>query len=334
MIDRRPTLEQVAALARVSRGTVSRVVNGDAKVSARTREAVQRAIAELGYVPNRAARMLAARRTGTIALVMSEDRGRRFEEPYFGRIVSGIGSAIAAAGMTLALTFTQSDSGRGDLADALRTQRVDGVLLVSLLRDDPLPGLLARHGIPVVLGGRPHGPGAAGLDYVDADNRGGARRAVEYLVRQGRRRIATIAGPPETTVGADRLAGYREALSGGRELARHGDFSVSAGAREMERLLAVEPSLDAVFAASDNMACGALRVLEREGRRVPDDVAIVGFEDAGAELRPYPGLTTVHQPTEAMGRQSVELLLDRIHGRPVADTPVICETRLIVRESS
>ncbi|QKW37817.1 substrate-binding domain-containing protein [Actinomadura sp. NAK00032] len=149
---------------------------------------------------------------------------------------------------------------------------------------------------------------------MDADNRGGTRRAVEYLVEQGRRRIATIAGPPDrrtagppdTTVGADRLAGYREALPGGREPAGHGDFSVSAGGREMER----------------------------RGRRVPDDVAIVGDAEAGADPRSHPEPRTVHQPTEAMGRRSAELLLDRIHGRPVADTPVICETRLIVRESS
>ncbi|WP_433469790.1 LacI family DNA-binding transcriptional regulator [Spirillospora sp. CA-128828] len=334
MVNRRPTLEQVAARAKVSRGTASRVVNGDGKVSAQTRAAVLQAIDELGYVPNRAARMLAARRTGTVALVMSEERGRPFEQPYFGHIVRGISSAVTAAETTLTLTFTQSSAGRADLADALRAQRVDGVVMVSLIREDPLPSLLERYGVPVVLGGRPHDSGAARPDYVDADNRGGARRAVEYLIGQGRRRIATIAGPRDTSVGVDRLAGYREALSGGRELVAHGDFSESGGAGAMLRLLDLEPSLDAVFAASDNMALGALRVLERHGRRVPDDIAVVGFEDAGAERRARPRLTTVHQPTETMGRRSAELLLSRIRGIPVADAPVICDTRLVVRESA
>ncbi|MFG2001534.1 LacI family DNA-binding transcriptional regulator [Spirillospora sp. NPDC048911] len=330
MSARRPTLEEVAVRAKVSRGTVSRVINGSARVSPQTRAAVMKAIDELGYVPNHAGRTLAARRTGVVALVLSEEQARPFEQPYFGEILRGISSASSAAGLQLMLTFTHSPADRARLADDLRTQRVDGVMLISLLHRDPLPGLLAAGGIPTVLGGRPANPAS----YVDADNKGGARRATEYLIGQDRKRIATIAGLPDTAVGIDRLDGYRQALSGGPELVARGDFSETGGATAMQELLEREPSLDAVFAASDNMAVGALHVLQRHGRRVPDDVAVIGFEDSPIARRADPALTTVHQPTESMGRQMVEMLLTRIHGTSTANGQVICETNLVIRASA
>ncbi|GAB2918280.1 LacI family DNA-binding transcriptional regulator [Streptomyces mayteni] len=337
MHQRRPTIEQVAAHAKVGRGTVSRVINGSGSVSEHARRAVRRAIDELGYVRNRAASALAARHTGTgtVALVMSEEAGRQFEQPYFGQIVGGISSAAEEAGLSLTLRLTRSPEERADLADQLRAQRVDGVLMISLVCEDPLVDELERHGIPTVLGGRPcRGPRPVPTGYVDADNRDGARRATAYLLGQGRRRIATIAGPQETTAGIDRLAGYRDALDGRRELVAHGDFSVSGGMLAMRRLLDAEPALDAVFAASDNMAVGALWALEEQGRRVPDDVAVVGFEDAVVTSQAQPALTTVHQPTEVMGRRMVELLLARIGGAAEAEAPVICDTSLVIRQSA
>ncbi|PRY00631.1 LacI family DNA-binding transcriptional regulator [Allonocardiopsis opalescens] len=334
MSTRRSTLEQVAARAKVSRGTVSRVVNGSARVNPRTRESVLRAIDELGYVPDRAARTLAARRTGVVALVLSEEPGRPFEQPYFGDILRGINSATGAAGIQLMLSFTRSPADRARLAHDLRTQRVDGVMVISLLRQDPLPGLLAGSGVPTVLGGRPLDPAMERGAYVDADNTGGARRATEHLIGQDRRRIATIAGLRGTTVGMDRLAGYRQALAGGPEPVSYGDFSAAGGAAAMRELLEREPSLDAVFVASDNMAVGALRVLERHGRRVPDDVAVIGFEDAAFARHAEPALTTVHQPTGEMGRRMVEMLLSRAHDTSPPDQPVICDTGLVVRASA
>jgi DNA-binding LacI/PurR family transcriptional regulator len=336
---RRPTLEEVAARAKVSRGTVSRVINASANVSPRTRKAVLQAIDELGYAPNRAARTLAARtpaarRTGVVALVLSEERGRPFEQPYLGEILRGISSAAGAAGTPLALTFTRSPTDRAGLARDLRARRVDGVMMISLLRQDPLPGLLAGSGVPTVLGGRSPDPAMAPGGYVDADNEGGARRATEYLIRRDRKRIATIAGLPGTAVGLDRLTGYRRALAGGPELVAYGDFSEAGGATAMQELLEREPRLDAVFAASDTMAAAALRVLERHGRRVPDDVAVIGFEDSAIARHAEPALTTVHQPTEAMGRRMVEMLLTRIHGTSAVDGPVICDTSLVIRASA
>lgn len=334
MSAQRPTLEQVASRAKVSRGTVSRVINGSAKVSPQSREAVLQAIDELGYVPNHAARTLAARRAGVVTLVLSEERGRPFEQPYLGEILRGISSAASAAGLQLMLTFTHSPTDRVRLAHDLRTQRVDGVLLISLLRQDPLPGLLASSGVPIVMGGRPFDPAMAQTGYVDADNKEGARRATEYLIGRDRKHIATIAGLPDTAVGIDRLTGYRQALAGAPELVAHGDFSETGGVTAMRELLEREPFLDAVFAANDNMAAGALRVLERQGRRVPDDVAVIGFEDSTIARRSEPALTTVHQPTERMGQQMVELLLARIHDPSAANRPAICNTSLVIRASA
>ncbi|NUW39198.1 LacI family DNA-binding transcriptional regulator [Nonomuraea rhodomycinica] len=330
----RPTLEAVAARAGVGRGTVSRVINGSPNVSEKAREAVRQAIEELGYVPNRAARALVTRRTDTVALVVSESELRVFDEPYFAGTIRGIGSALSETGLQLILAMAQSDEEHERLEHYLTGQHVDGVLLLSLHGDDPLPGRLEAMGVPTVLGGRPVGP--APYSYVDMDNRAGARQAVKHLLGLGRASIATIAGPQDMGVGVDRLAGYRDALlsSGMPELVAYGDFSEESGASAMRELLAEHPGLDAVFTASDLMAVGAMRVLKAAGRAIPDDVAVVGFEDSKAAAHTDPPLTTVHQPTEAMGRQMAQLLVARINGEEVRQPVVILDTHLVLRASA
>ncbi|GLW06640.1 LacI family transcriptional regulator [Microtetraspora sp. NBRC 13810] len=330
----RPTLEAVAARAGVGRGTVSRVINGSPKVSEKARDAVLQAIEELGYVPNRAARTLVTRRTDTIALVVSETQQRLFDEPFFAGIVRGIGSALSETGLQLILAMAQSPEEHSRLEQYLTGQHVDGVLLISLHGADPLPGRLEDMGVPTVLGGRP-----VGLDpysYVDVDNRAGARQAVKYLLAQGRRRIATIAGPQDMCAGVDRLAGYRDALlaTGLPEIVAFGDFSEESGMAEMRGLLAGHGDIDAVFTASDPMALGAMRVLKEAGRRVPDDVALIGFDDSSAGAHSSPALTTVHQPSEAMGRQMAQLLVARINGESLRQPVVILDTHLVTRASA
>ncbi|NRQ34671.1 LacI family DNA-binding transcriptional regulator [Nonomuraea sp. NN258] len=330
----RPTLEAVAARAGVGRGTVSRVINGSPNVSAKARDAVQKAIRELGYVPNRAARALVTRRTDMVALVVSESQLRVFDEPYFAGTIRGIGSALSETGLQLILAMARTPQEHERLEHYLTGQHVDGVLLLSLHGADPLPGRLEEMGVPTVLGGRP-----VGLDpysYVDVDNRAGARQAVKHLLGLGRARIAAIAGPQDMGVGVDRLAGYRDALlpSGLPELVAFGDFSEESGATAMAELLAAHPDLDAVFAASDPMALGAMRVLKAEGRAIPDDVAIIGFDDSKAAMHADPPLTTVHQPSEAMGRQMAQLLVARINGEELRQPVVILDTHLVLRESA
>ncbi|MEV7418225.1 LacI family DNA-binding transcriptional regulator [Streptomyces sp. NPDC089919] len=334
----RPTLEEVAARAGVGRGTVSRVVNGSSKVSDATRAAVEAAVAELGYVPNRAARALAANRTDAIALVVPEPESRFFAEPYFSEVLRGVGAALAETELQLLLTFAGSDRERRRLAQYLAAHRVDGVLLVSVHADDPLPDLLAELGIPAVVSGRRSA--AEPLASVDSDNTAGATEAVRHLLARGRRRIATITGRLDVYGAQCRLAGYRGALAAAglppdELLVCEGDFTEDGGRRAMAELLARRPDLDAVFAASDVMAAGARQELRAAGRRIPEDVALVGFDDSVVARHMEPPLTSVRQPIEEMGRAMARLLLEQIAGGPAADRPrVVLPTELVVRASS
>ncbi len=333
---RSPTLEEVAARAGVGRGTASRVVNGSSQVSPSARAAVQQAIQELGYVPNRAARSLVTRLTDSVALVVSESDERFFGEPFFAQIVRGVSSALAQTHLQLLLTIAQTPIDRARLEHFLTPQHVDGVLLLSLHGDDPLPSLLEARGLPAVLGGRP--AGIEPTSYVDVDNAAGAVLAVEHLVASGRRRIATITGPLDMGAGVGRLQGYRRALAAtglpaDDTLVAYGDFSEQSGSAATADLLDRGTRIDAIFAASDPMAIGALRMLASRGIRVPDDVAVIGFDDSPSARHTSPLLTSVHQPVEAMGREMVRILTARIRREPV-DLRVVLDAHLVVRESA
>jgi DNA-binding LacI/PurR family transcriptional regulator len=331
-----PTLEQVAALAGVSRATVSRVVNGSPRVSPERRALVEHAIGKLGYVPNRAARSLVTRRSDSVALIMSEAEERVFAEPFFAGIARGVASVLATTEMQLVLLMAQDPSQRERVVNYIVNHHADGALLASVHGDDPLPRRLVDAGVPTVLVGRPVSRVAA--SYVDADNRGGAREAVAYLVGKGRRRIATITGAQDMAVGLDRLEGWRDALRAAGlqpddRLVEAGDFSEESGQRAMAALLSREPGLDAVFAASDLMALGALRTLKDTGRKVPGEVAVIGFDDSIVARHAEPQLTTVRQPVEEMGRQMTRLLLAKLTGE-AAGVSVILETELVIRGSA
>lgn len=331
---RRPTLEAVAARAGVGRGTVSRVINGSPKVSPEAREAVLRAVDELGYVPNRAARTLVTRRTDTVALFVSESEERVFGEPYFAGIIRGISAGLGDTGLQLLLVIAQSADEHARFERYLTGQHVDGVLLISLHGGDPLPRNLEDSGVPTVLGGSP--VGVVPVSCVDADNRGGARLAVEHLIGLGRRRIGTITGPQDMRAGVDRLDGYRDALAaaGLAGPVAYGDFGEESGAQGMRELLDHEPDLDAVFTASDPMAMGAMRVLKERRLRIPEDIALVGFDDSSTARHTEPPLTSVHQPLEQMGREMARLLVARIRGEEIEQPIVIVGTRLVAREST
>ncbi|MET8334217.1 LacI family DNA-binding transcriptional regulator [Streptosporangium canum] len=326
----RPTLEKVAARAGVSRATASRVVNGSTRVAPRIREAVNRAVEELGYVPNQAARSLVTQRADSIALVFPEPATRVFsDDPTFAGIIRGVSLEIEKADKQLVLMLTGPDGSYHRVERYATNGHVDGVIVASMHGTDPLPGILTRRGVPVVCGGRPSVPGD--LPYVDMDNAGGAERAVRHLVERGRRRIATIAGPQDMIAGIDRLAGYRDVLrdSDRRSIVAVGDFTRESGAIAMRQLLADDPDLDAVFVANDLMALGALRTLGRAGRAVPGDVAVVGFDDIPAAAYAEPPLTTVRQPTVEMGRRLARMVLN-----PEDRAPVVLPTELVVREST
>ncbi|MDI3404351.1 LacI family DNA-binding transcriptional regulator [Streptomyces cavernicola] len=342
---RRPTLEQVAERAGVGRGTVSRVINGSPRVSEHTRALVEAAVAELGYVPNTAARALAANRTDAIALVVPEPERRFFAEPYFSDIVHGVGLALAETEVQLLLTFAGGDRERRRLAQYLGAQRVDGVLLVSVHAGDPLPDLVDQLGVPAVLSGRRSADER--LPSVDSDNFGGGRAAVGHLLDRGRRTIALITGPLDVYGARRRHEGCLAALAAaGRpvdpELVAEGDFTEEGGRRAMAELLARRPDLDAVFAGSDVMAGGARLVLRGAGRRIPQDVALVGYDDSVIARHLEPALTSVRQPIVEMGREMTRLLLEEIAeragGRPARGAGerrrLVLPTELVVRDSS
>ncbi len=333
----RATLEEVAELAGVSRATVSRVINGKPRVSHDTRVAVERAATRLGYVPNRAARSLVTRRNDSIGLVIPEPTAQFFNDPFFPRLVRGVTEGLAEPGVQLVLFMPQSSKQEARLADYLAGGHVDGVLLVSLHGFDGLPLGLKRQGIPVVLCGRPLA--AADLSYVDADNEHGAVQAVTHLVEQGRQVIATVAGPQDMGAGVDRLEGYRRGLrAAGRpvdpELEEIGDFTFEGGQVGMQALLERRPDIDAVFVTSELMALGTMSALRARGRRVPDDVAVVGFDDSPVGLTANPPLTTIRQPTELLGREMTRLLLQMISTGDQRSQRLILGTELIVRASS
>jgi DNA-binding LacI/PurR family transcriptional regulator len=332
-----PTLEVVAEHAGVSRATASRVVNGSPRVSPEAHAAVTKAISALGYVPNRAARSLVTRRTDTLVLIVHERPDTVFEDPFFPNVLRGVNAALSTTEMQLVLLHARGDQQRERALRYVSNGHVDGALLISHHGDDPMASAIMAAGVPVVAMGRPLA--GRGADYVDADNAGGGEEAVRHLVTAGRRCLATVAGPQDMSPGIDRLRGYVDATRAAGMLAAgervvYGDFTEAAGYRAMQELLEQTPEIDGVFIASDLMCIGALRALRELGRRVPDDVAVVGFDDA--PLAPYatPPLTTVRQPIRLLGQEMVRLLLHRL-SEPRGDAKaIILPTELVVRSSA
>lgn len=334
--NRRPTIKTVAARAGVGRTTVSRVVNGSDLVSADARARVLAAIKELNYVPNSVARGLVTNRTNAVALVIPESESRLGSEPFFAALIRGVSGALAESRTQLQLMLVRDQAERDQLTETVATHRVDGVLLVSVHADDRLPGMLEEMGLPTVLAGRRDA--GERLSYVDSDNAGGATAAVRHLLHRGRTRIATITGPLDMDVGRSRLAGWhtahREAgVPADELLVEEGDFTEEGARRAMCSLLERAPDLDAVFAASDLMAVGALAELRRRRLRVPVDVAVVGYEDSILARHTAPPLTTVRQPVEEIGRTMARILTGITQqGGPRQQRTL--PTELVVRESS
>jgi DNA-binding LacI/PurR family transcriptional regulator len=329
-----PRIEEVARAAGVSRSTVSRVINGEQYVSAKARDAVHAAVLSLGYSPNQAARTLAGSRTNCIALVVSEQGSRVLSDPFFAGVLRGVHAELAGHRVQLVLMMSQQDDEQ-DLIGYLAGGHVDGALVVSLHGQDPLPQTLADAGLPIVVCGRPLG--ATSVPYVDSDNFNGALEAARHLANTGRRRIATIAGPKDMAVGMDRLSGWRRGLGEfgmAADLVAYGDFTPESGAAAMDELLAREPELDAVFVAADIMALGALQSLHAKGKRVPDDIAVVGFDDLALASTAVPPLTTVRQDVEQLGRTMTWRLLAELAGEENLPPSLLLPTSLVPRASA
>jgi DNA-binding LacI/PurR family transcriptional regulator len=331
---RGPTIDDVAARAGVSRGTVSRVLNGARYVSPEALSAVQRAMRETGYVANQSARTLVTRRTNAVAFVVSEPQERLFEDPNFSALLHACTQELAARDAHLVLMLASSDAARDRVLRYIAAGHVDGALLVSTHAGDPVMRQLLRAQVPIVSCGRPPDEDLT-VSFVAADDRGGARQMVRYLRGLGRSRVATITGPLDTPGGQERLAGYRDVLGPGVDeglIADARNWSHAAGADAMTRLLADRPDLDAVFVGSDLLAAGAIGVLRRAGRRVPDDVAIGGFDDSPVALTTDPPLTTMRQPLDVIGTHMVRMLYGLLEGE--APVNIVAPTELVVRETA
>ena len=343
----RPNLEDVAARAGVSRATVSRVVNGQATVAEDLRERVQKAVDELGYVPNQAARALMTRRSDAIALLASEPAARVFGDPFFSGIVRGVSMETNRAGLQLVLMMAQDFEDLERVKRFLKSSPVDGVMLISGHDGDGLPEELQRLATPYVIGGRPTGSGSA-APYVDSENLAGGRGRHPA---PGVPRATQRSGPSRDRWTCLRAStdwpGSRQALgpSFREDLVESGDFTQLGGEVATERLLERVPDLDGLFAASDLMALGALAALRRAGRRVPEDVALVGFDDNEFATTADPPLTTMRQDPMIMGRAMVRLYLARhrpdIEVAPEDGIPdvsgvdhLILPVSLVVRESA
>lgn len=329
------TLEDIAKQAGVSRSTVSRVVNNHPNVSHAVRERVLEVIQTTGYHPNLAARTLASQRSWVIGLVLPHSVSIFFTDPYFPRLTQGIAQACNQHNFTLALFLAGSIEDEDKIIPRVsRYGLLDGVIVQAGHQGDQLIGRVRESRIPMVIAGRPFQ--ADKLSFVDIDNVRGAYNAVSHLIRLGYQRIGTITGLLRSAVGADRQTGYLKAISDrGRELDKtlivEGDFTEEGGYYAMRKLLVHEP--DAVFAAADIMAIGAMRAVREAGLGIPEDIAFIGFDDLPFTTPINPPLTTIRQPVEKFGTIAVEILIDLIENGTEPPRRIMLETELIIRES-
>ena len=306
-------LEDIARLAQVSRSTVSRVINDDPRVSAETRERVLRVIGETNYRPNAAARSLASRRSRIIGLLIPQSMSDIFRDAWFPTMIQGCMDACQEA--DLSLTLLMESSTEGATVDRLiertvRSHHLDGLIISTALLDDVLCARLAAERFPFVCIGKDDG---AHYSFIDIDNRAAARLATDHLIAHGYRRIALIAGHADIFAAHSRRQGYTDALEAAglpicENLIGYGGFSEHRAYLAAHALLSGPRRPDAIFAASDAMAIGALRAAHGLGLRVPGDVAVMGFDGFEEDLIQSHHLSTIRQPAWTIGRRAVEML--------------------------
>ena len=329
------TLEDIAKISGVSRSTVSRVINGDTNVRDETRERVQKVIQQYDFQPNLAARGLAAGSTSVIGLVIPMGVSAIFSDPFFPLLTQGVSSACNALDYSVMLWLAEPEYERRTIHKILYSGLIDGVVVSSMLLNDPIIESLAESKLPFITVGR-H-PTNDKISFIDVDNRTGASTAVSYLFSTGRRRIATITGPHNMIAGIDRLEGYYDALSAANlpldeSLVVEGNFTDSGGYIAMQQLLPAKP--DAVFVASDSMAMSAMRAIQDAGLCVPTDIAVIGFDDIPEAARVSPPLTTICQPTQLIGATAAQTLVDMITHPTDEPRRVTLPTERIMRASA
>jgi DNA-binding LacI/PurR family transcriptional regulator len=329
----RPTYAEIAKLAGVSEATVSRVLNGDTKVDNDRIAAVNLAVEKLGYKKHRAASALASGRTGLIAVVIDDDLSV-FQDPFWGAITNGISRVLMEHEMQTLLLVAPLEKLDSPVAQYLQRGEVDGAIFLQLHKDS-LIKLLAKQNLPLVVNGTPHTSNP--FSYVDSDNAGGAFAAVRHLVEKGRKTIAMITGDLDNTAAEQRLDGYLAAcqdlgLPKVKGLVVEGDWSREAGIQHAQKLMQKHPDLDAIFCSNDVMALGAIAAILEAGKSVPEDIAVIGFDDSYLAQNSHPGLTSVRQDIVGLGMEAANMILALVHGDEVHSEILPCE--LVIRETA
>jgi LacI family transcriptional regulator len=329
----RPTIYDVARLAGVSTATVSRALNDTGQIAPATRQAIAAAVEQLGYSPNTIARSLVTNSTQTIALLLPD-----ITNPFYAALVSGIQHSALARDHTMLLCTTEGDPEREEqYLNLLQAKRVDGALVDGLVLPSDRIARFVRDGFPIVCLDRDID--SSSIPLVQVDNRLGGRLATEHLLSLGHVRIAHVTGAHGLRISEDRLAGYEDALAAagiepdGR-LVANGGFTEEGGYNAARALLASGVDFTAVFAANDLSAIGVVTALAQGGRRVPDDVSVVGFDDLRLAAYTSPPLTTIRQPATEIAQRATEILMDLTHGREVTEMRHVLEPELVVRAST
>jgi DNA-binding LacI/PurR family transcriptional regulator len=334
---RRATLDEVAERAGVSPSTVSRVVRGSTPVSEELEKAVRDAIRATGYIPNLAARQLVTSRSDTVGVVIPEDQLRVFGDPFFLELLQGVAAHLATTRFHLVMMMGRTAEDSEWLMHYVGGGHIDGVMLIAPGRRGSAGKVIAQAGVPVIYLGKPFS-GSRAASFVDADNVGGIKQAVEYLYARDRRHIAMVTGIPSMRSAVDRTVGYRRGLASvglplDEDLILPTDYTKAGGELAMDRLLQSGRPVDAVIAASDLVATGVLHSLQRAGIKVPADIAVIGFGDDWIAAQTDPPLTTISQDAVQMGRKLAELTVNAIEGRP-GPLRFIMPTRLVLRATT
>jgi len=332
---KRATVHEVATEAGVSRGTVSRVLNGERYVSAEARSAIEAAIAKTGYVPNLAARNLVMQRSQAIAFLVREPHSMFVEDPNIGDILLGANRALSTAGYLMTTLVIDSADDTERIGRYLSGGVVDGIIVVSARQHDPLTAIIRRLGLPAAFVGHP--PDIDDIPFVGIDNRKAAESITRRLLETGRRRVGMVAAALDRDSGADRLAGFTAAIGDAFDPALVSSvdlYSYSEGVRGMRELLQREPAIDGVFAASDSLAAGAMDVLREAGYRVPVDVGVVGFDNSVWAQRCEPALSTVDQPAAGLGERAAQSVLAQLAGEAPQLGGIYLDTPIVWRDSA
>jgi DNA-binding LacI/PurR family transcriptional regulator len=315
----RSTYAEIAMKAGVSKATVSRVLNGDERVHPDRTAAVMAAAEGLGYRPNRAARALSTGRTGMVALVIDDDP-TALSDPFWGVLLAGISRVFLANDLHSLLMVTHLDSPDGAIAHYLEGGEVDGAIFLQVHKDAVINKVNSQ-GLPVLMVGRPI-EGESDISYVDTDNVGGGFQATQYLFDRGCKNVATLTGDLEASAGFDRLSGYRKAhevagIEVNEELIARANWSFESAKLMTLRLLAKNPDIDGIFAANDIMAIAAIAAIQERGRRVPDDISVIGFDDSLLSQTHRPAITTIRQDIIGLGVAAAESMIALLQGQEV-----------------